>query len=255
MGKLAQILILLPGLIAGPACAFDLEAFTPRSIPVFETAPSGEPVPDRTGRAALKIPVLFIGDSHTAGTFGRTLDQLLRDEAGNVTTYGSCGSAPAWWFSGQPTTCGFFRRTADGQVFRATTHPTPIFTEELKKIRPGLVVVALGANMMSASDDHIRSTTGQMVKAIRDAGVDCVWIAPPDTRVKPKPVLENLARVLRETVSGDCSFIDSRAYTVYPPTGGDGLHYDAIGPAGREAAKAWANSVFSDILKAFPLDR
>jgi len=193
-------------------------------------------------------PVLFIGDSHSTGSFGKKMDELLRTlPRARVSTFASCGSSPSWWFSGRATTCGYYEHLATGESrsLYPSNEPTPVLTTLLQELNPELVIVELGANLMGASLDHAETTTRQMVDAIQAAGSRCIWVGPPHGRGRPEPQFSNLYDRLRTTVSPYCeSFIDSRPMAHYPAVGGDGIHYDHLGPPGRAIARAWAQSVF-----------
>lgn len=192
--------------------------------------------------------ILLIGDSHTVGTFGHELDRLLRRREGAVVeTRGSCGSSPRHWRSGWTTNCGFFARRADGSQDSGRSAPTPILADLLAGHRPGLVVIALGANLIGsrALEAAVRRETQGVLDtlAAADAPPACVWVGPPHGRNKPVERLDLLYDTLQATLRNRCAFIDSRPFLDYPETGGDGAHYDALGAEGRRMAREWAAQV------------
>jgi hypothetical protein len=190
--------------------------------------------------------VLFIGDSHTVGSFGRILDGMLRSNSGGtrVETYGSCGSSPIWWFNGYPTSCGYFFRDSTGFIRRGKSARIPSLTGLLDRVKPGVVVVELGANLIKSSDEHSRVTLRRMVGKIAESGARCVWVGPPNGRNKPEKRLAHFYQLLREEVEPVCDLIDSREFTHYPAKGGDGAHFDSLGPKGVAIARGWAEAVF-----------
>ncbi len=205
--------------------------------------------------ASPPAPLLIVGDSHTVGTFGRELDQVLRERVGEnaVATYGSCGSAPSHWASGSPTQCGYFFRGTEGRAARGTRAPTPIFTEKLRALRPRGVVIALGANLMGVSLEASARSISLMLAPLREASLPCVWVGPPDGRNKTEPKFSQLYEVIERETHGVCRLIDSRKLTDYPARGGDGAHYDSLGESGRIVARAWAREVGRQVLEEFRL--
>lgn len=184
--------------------------------------------------------ILVVGDSHTAGTFGRTLDGRLRENAGwKVATAGSCASATRHWVD-RPfvTPCGHWERETSGVQRSLDGAPTPKVRELLKESPSDWVVIALGSNDAAASGDPARleEDIARMIEAATLTGARCIWVGPPAMR-HPAPArvqafYDALARVTSRTGT-QCRVIDSRRHTAYPPRGGDGTHYQGIlKPAG-----------------------
>ena len=74
-----------------------------------------------------KEHVLFIGDSHSVTTFGRTLDEKLRSLPDTeVQTVASCGAVARYFWVGTNTRCGFFFRDVQGNISRGMRGPTPL---------------------------------------------------------------------------------------------------------------------------------
>jgi lysophospholipase L1-like esterase len=195
--------------------------------------------------AAAGERILVIGDSHSVGSFGRRLDDLLRERTPEVATYGSCGSSPSWWFDGRATQCGYFHRGLNGRSRRGTEAATPLLSTLLSEIEPDTIVVALGANLVNAPRDWAERTTRQMVELIAGKpGLRCVWVGPPHGRNKPEPGFGEFYTLLEGIVKPTCEFIDSRPFAQYPETGGDGVHFDHLGRPGVAIAEKWAESVF-----------
>lgn len=184
------------------------------------------------------------------GIFGRAMDRSLRTlPNASVTTYGSCSSRPSWWFNSTVTTCGFLEHHPEGEL--RSTYPsnraTPHLPSLLQQLRPDTVVVALGANLIEVRPERVEQTTRHMAQRIVDAGARCIWIGPPHGRNKPEPMLSGLYEGIRKGVEPLCTLIDSRPLAQYPPTGGDGKHYDSLGAPGRVIAFNWAMQVSEQI--------
>src|SRR5271168_2733692 len=100
-----------------------------------------------------RMDVLLIGDSHSVGVFGQTLDELLRGVQGAVVrTYASCGMGEDAWYHGTHTKCGYLERVPDGQGVRsrsALKAPTPLLPKLLAApVEEGyarLTIVELGS--------------------------------------------------------------------------------------------------------------
>ncbi len=194
--------------------------------------------------------ILFIGDSHSVGVFGRTLTALLEASQpdSHVTTVASCGSSPRWWLKGNPTACGFWRRNADGSEVDDLKNTTPMLDDLINTVKPQLVIVALGSNLVRLSEAERTIDTETMMNKVTEKATQCIWIGPPDAR-KFSAAAINDVYVLLEKLANQygCRLVDSRKYTHYPESGGDGLHYNGI--VGTARAKLWAYNVFRhDIL-------
>ena len=204
--------------------------------------------------------ILVIGDSHSAGTFGKTLDQELRTQfaQAKVSTYASSSATPAYYFDSTPSHGGFFAHP-DGKPAVSGTVKTPeTITPSLPRLldqtHAQVTVVALGTNLIGVSDEEVRKQITETVQAIQVHHSHCIWVGEPDLRPDtPRFSIENqnhLYFMLKGvTMPLGCPFVDSRAYTSYPPTGGHGIHYDDLGELGREKGRAWADAVTREITK------
>lgn len=190
--------------------------------------------------------ILFIGDSHAVGAFGVKLDSLLGQTGAETWTYASCGSSPWWWFKGHATPCGYFEKTPAGTV-RANSSPTPLIATLAETIKPTVVVVALGANLVEAPIKFAQQDSRKLALFIQNTKARCLWVGPPHGRNKPEPGFSQFYSALKAAVEGPCEFIDSRPYAHYPDKGGDGVHYDQLGPEGMKMARSWAASVFNEM--------
>lgn len=196
--------------------------------------------------AQADLPViLFIGDSHSVGSFGIQEDALLRRLKGfRVETYAVCGSAPQSWFSGFKTTCGYFFKDAEGREQRGWDVDTPQLARLLEKHQPRYTVVEQGANMYGYPQEWVQKTAHDMAMAIVSSGSKCIWIGPPQARIQPEPELGRVFDSLKSSVGQYCLLFDSRNFTTYPATGGDGIHFNSLGEVGQHMAENWALSAF-----------
>lgn len=193
----------------------------------------------------LASTILIVGDSHTAGPFGQKLDELLREKGARVATYASCGSIARWWYTGQKTNCGYFERDLSGAMIQTNSHATPEFPGLLRDVSPDQVIIALATNYVREADDEvvIRDLT-RLMDDIRFSRAGCLWILPPDMR-KFRSDLPRLNRLVKRVAGQECEYFESAAYTRYPESGGDGIHYwssEAV-----PVAHAWAAAVVSAI--------
>ena len=186
--------------------------------------------------------VLFVGDSHSVGPFGWTLDQNLRSGGHQVATYASCGSIPKWWSTGQKTPCGFFSRDLKGTKIQLSQAPTPIMDELLADIKPDVVVMEFGGNYLNTpSDEFVKKDIRSFITKIKATGAACFWITNPDTR-NNRAAIPRILGLIKEAVGNDCPIFESHLVTRYPETGGDGIHY--WNTLGTPIAKSWANKAF-----------
>jgi hypothetical protein len=194
--------------------------------------------------------VLFIGDSHSVGPFGRSMDQHLRGVGFTVNTFASCGSIAQWWKTGKKTPCGYFSHTQDGTLVDIKVHATPDIDLLLSELRPRVVIVELGGNYASvSSQDFVRTDIDSLVSSIINSGAQCFWITNPDTR-NNRAAIPRILRLIRAGVAERCPIFESYRVTKYPETGGDGVHYSF--PQGSPIAKAWAKAAFEHFIEHFP---
>lgn len=189
--------------------------------------------------------ILFIGDSHSVGSFGIQEDALLRGVKGfRVATYAICGSSPQSWFQGDRTPCGYFLKDTAGREQRGLEMDTPLIANLLKRHQPRYTVIELGANMYGGSAEWVEQTANELAMAIVNSGSKCIWIGPPRARVQPEPELGRVFSSLQKGVVPYCMLFDSRNFTSYPPVGGDGIHFNSLGEPGQHIAENWALSAF-----------
>src|SRR5688572_19567046 len=97
--------------------------------------------------------LLYIGDSHSTGTFGRELDELLRTatrpEA--VATFAACDSELEWWESGHPTLCGYYDHVGTHRPRETDGALTPILEDLLDTHLPSATIVELGTHPLGAT--------------------------------------------------------------------------------------------------------
>ena len=196
--------------------------------------------------------ILFVGDSHSYGNFGSTMDAYLRTIGTKVTSVASCGSSPSNWISSndryKKTVCGYWRKDSAGKEIRVKSHAISPLPEELKKTQADLTVVALGTNALS-SPQNIAQEKGaieKMLNQIQEAKSRCIWVGPPDAAKQPfKKNLEQGVKEIRALVEKrGCLFIDSSKITQYPANKSDGIHY------GPKEATEWGKKVTGEIDKS-----
>jgi hypothetical protein len=211
----------------------------------------------RNSKAHLFATILLVGDSHTYQSFGRNLDALLRaSPQAQVASFASWGTSPEGWLDAGSGGSPYFEHDPDGRLVDLPSAPTPIFPELLTRYHPGVTIIALGSNLFGAPFDYSAQTVHQMAELTARAHSACIWVGPPDSRERSGPAMDELYGVLRGASAPYCQFVDSRELTHYPPTGGDGLHYDYLGPEGRKQTESWARKVFEIYLAltaSFPL--
>ena len=195
--------------------------------------------------------LLFIGDSHSVGIFGRSLTELLQKNFPRIaiTAVASCGSEPRWWLEGKATTCGLLRHEANGNEEKVLKGNTPKLNELLSASKPKITIVALGSNLVLMSEEDRKIYTEKMMAMVEKKGGQCIWISAPDSRKFKTSDIDDVYMLLKKlSKSHHCKLIDSRKYTKYPSSGGDGLHYG--GQEGALIATQWAEKVFIGIKPA-----
>ncbi len=242
----------ISGLRAGPN-PFNIDTMNsrfgiPTTLTLFVTLLTAQVFADPSRADSPDSPktILYIGDSHSVGTFGNELDLLLRQKFGDarVESYGSCGSSPSWWMSGKATSCGYKERHPQNQSKQAQKHSTPKLPKLLLDLRPDHLVIAMGGNLLSSGAEAAVQEIKNFLTQIRALGVSsCTWIGPPQGWKRPSNTPE-LLRAFEAEIAPFCTFINSYEfdYLRIPKGKGDGIHYDSFsgGPA---LAKRWAIDV------------
>lgn len=211
------------------------------------TAPANAPLITPDSR------VLHIGDSHTCGIYGKAMDELMRGTGAAINTVGVSGSSPSWWLNGTVGKSGYFAKDENGNVDQPADWRTPRQTPNLNKLikdfKPGIIVFSLGANMINSSSESIRNQVRSVCELAKNAGCQIVWIGPPNGRADKKPTEKQnrLYNNLKAEAEKFGTFVDSRQYTRYPESGGDGVHF--WGSEGSKIAKDWAGKVFNQLQK------
>lgn len=224
---------------------------SPAAAPAASTAPVPHPEANGTPLIGPGQRVLHIGDSHTVGIYGSTIDAAMRETGAQIRTYGVAGSSPSWWYQGTVTKCGYYGRDEKGTVDRPadwrTPRATPSLPDLIREYKPTVLVVSLGANLFGASEATVKRETQRIIDTAKEAGCTLVWVGPPRARedIKSIAAQDRLCETIKATVGTQGTFVDSRPFTKYPSGGGDGLHY--WGTEGTKTAKAWAGSVLETI--------
>ena len=189
---------------------------------------------------------LIMGDSHTAGTFGRALyEQFSAVEKGTIELRGSCGSIIHWWYTGHETPCGYLEINSQGKSKLLSRSKTPLIEPLLDQLKPDRILIALGSNYLRGYPEKtLLNDVQQLLKSVNEVKSKCVWIGPPDMR-QFKADLPAFVPKLERLVKSSCTFIDSRSFTHYPDTGGDGVHFET--EALKIQAKTWAKEVAKTI--------
>ncbi len=191
--------------------------------------------------------VLHIGDSHSMGIYGKTIDGLMRDTGATVKTEAYGGANPQWFMNGQRAVCGSYSKDENGKEVSTGNNQinTPLLSDMLKNYKPSVLVVSLGANMLAYPESTQRSMITSLLDQAKAAGCKIVWVGPPDSRKLSDSSNDKLYKVLEsELPKYDGVLVDSRKYTKYPD-GGDGIHY--WGTEGVAQAKNWANEAMNVI--------
>lgn len=219
--------------------------------------------------------LLIIGDSHTAGIFGKELHHKMTDHFKQVVTLGHASSAPIHWIDDKSyrLSGGVFNQLfLNGKTYknpRPTDWREKVLVPKIKRVlkdnayhqswkqpnalKADVIIIALGANDARAIADengHPRPwTLSQRAQAIQKmldliADKQCIWIGPPNGIKKPQANQEFLYEYLADQVQNRCTFFSSNHFKV---TTCDGIHFNCA--AGKEKALEWVSEVESFILR------
>lgn len=202
--------------------------------------------------------VLYLGDSFSMGTFGRVLDQRMREEGNDVYTFVAGGASPYYWLKAYdpiPSSIGYWQKTPNRERRLGYIKAVPKVEDLMDDHEPTIVVVQTGVNLYAVlrskrrpSDENqaeVRKVIDRMCEAINDKGALAYWILPPHSHERryPRDLQMQLADIMRDVVKEhNGAVFESQQVTRftanYPAT--DGIHY------GTNQSKEWAERVAGD---------
>ena len=198
---------------------------------------------------ASDVTILYVGDSHSYGKLGSTIEKNLSAKASRVVMESSCGATPNTWLGNlkyEKTVCGFWKKDGAEEI-RTKEHQTPRFSDELAKYRPNVTIIQLGTNIAAGSKPQsAKASIVAMMKSVEAEGSKCIWIGPPDanskvvTRAKLKETNDLLIALAKEN---NCHYIDSLKLTTFPANNSEGIHYPPT------ASALWGEKVSAELLK------
>jgi len=200
----------LPAFDANPRAALaqaqNLTAAMPSPAGAANAAPAGG------------IKAVFVGDSHSAGPFGQTLDAGLRKHGWDLSTYAVCGASLGWWQSDSRhrLSCGYFVHASGqapviGEKAGQAAPPLPTIEQILTQGAPNVFIIALGANS-DGSDSSMAANGAKLLKRLPPQS-RCVWIGPPpmqDPQYRIDAFYETVFPQILKDGGRDCTLIDSR---------------------------------------------
>lgn len=177
--------------------------------------------------------IVFIGDSHSVGEFGITLNSWLRSRpSADFVFFASGGSAPLQWRN------GIF--TSKCALKDDSSRPTPpkkacstLLTPKLSTLLASpesysrsTVLIALGTNMSGKAEDRANEIkwAKNLLNDVRTSGAQCAWIGPPDMSFYSTEQIETRYSIIRNAIDQEaeaslgtpCTLIDSRKISHYP---------------------------------------
>lgn len=198
--------------------------------------------------------VLFIGDSQSAGPFGKNLDQLLRGQ-NKVLTRAVNGSTGSWWVNGHASSSYKWNwgKNLDGKEVKGFQQ-TPIFSKLVDQAKPDYVILQFGGNYVGWSQEKIKADMDALIGPIQKANAKCMFVSGPDTYVN-RDLLPDTIDKIQAAIGDRCAFINSVAMTCYPDEAvlettpernfkADGRHYNFL-PEGEPLAIEWAQNIYA----------
>jgi hypothetical protein len=227
------------------------------------------------------VTVLILGDSLSLCGFGESLDKKFRrySQVKSTFTYMACGTIPVSWLKQKPFTnaktyCGFWSIESVPDVakpkefqdtygmrrgYRPKPHPVPKLDDLLSTIRPDILVMQTGNNILSLFRDGKtvlparhgpilkRLIAPFLVEALKAPSTlqRIYWVASPTSGRVSKGVQDFVVEQVRMLSAGEVTVIDSRPLVSYP--------YRHMAPDREHFFGAqmdqWAESVFKIILQ------
>lgn len=205
---------------------------------------------------------LFIGDSHTVGSFGNSLQKKLSG-SNEVYRFAVSGSATLAWVNQNICTPKLGCIKNNISVLTGSPQAFPNFSDALSQIQKTSakqldnIIIALGTNDINKNCKSFETLAIEKItRAAKANSKMCFWIGPPKYQDKTSPIIlgcrseenYNLAvtKIKAAVENLNCSFIDSRQILeLTDPKNGyvfrDKVHFT---PSGGEL---WAQKVYEQI--------
>ncbi|MEA9357320.1 SGNH/GDSL hydrolase family protein [Bacteriovorax sp. PP10] len=203
--------------------------------------------------SAVNPTILYVGDSHSYGKLGVTIEKNLSTISDRIILEASCGATPSTWLGNnkfEKTVCGFWKKDGKEEV-RSQEHQTPKFADELAKYRPDVTIVQLGTNIAVNAPKSATKSIVAMMNAIESEDSICIWIGPPDanSKVVTRERLKETNALLSELAKANkCFYIDSLKLTSFPANNKEGIHYPP------SLSAEWGGKVSLELLKILGSD-
>ena len=136
--------------------------------------------------------VLYLGGSHSLGSFGESLDSELRQSRLNVTTVVDGGAGPYHWlksYQSFPCENGYWEKSSTTERRVSSIRTVPKIESLIEAYSPDYVVIQTEWNLYATlrSPRRLKSENilevkfliNQMCKAIKNSGAKAYWILPP----------------------------------------------------------------------------
>ncbi len=201
------------------------------------TTPGG-PVADQAPTTSSSLKVLVIGDSHTVGSYGSNLHQLLKSTGAKVRSYAVVSTTAKQWADNNYKGYSSMKFIDEKGVSSFSVEKkglAPLKTE----FQPNIIIITLGTNMIDGSRHLSEAKTLAEMAAY---GATCYWVGPPKTTATDlKDQLVPFINKLEKMVEPFCTFINSVPLSDADKLSKDGIHYT---PAG---GKEWATNAFNKL--------
>lgn len=193
--------------------------------------------------------ILYVGDSHSYGKLGGTVEKNLSGVSSKVVMHASCGATPNTWLGTlkyEKTVCGYWMKEGETEV-RLKEHQTPKFKDELARLRPDVTIIQLGTNIAASSKpQNAQASIEVMMKAVSTEGSKCIWVGPPDanSKVVTRAKVIEVNKMISDLASKNgCQYIDSLKLTKFPANNSEGIHYPP------SLSTDWGVKVSAEVLK------
>jgi hypothetical protein len=207
------------------------------------------------GLQAAQRRILLVGDSHSAGIFGKEFYKRAKAESHSVQVVGVASSNLMWFFNARKGRSGSFLAYFNGETEKFFKTPkevtTPLLAPIVEEMRPDILVIAHGSNyFVKQRDGSYRVNQKALIKhfsllkELLSEDMACYWVSPPSMRRFEKNE-KGMLQFLQ--LHSPCRVLDSLAFTKYPRSGGDGVHYQGRfrNELGLGIASSWANNIFN----------
>lgn len=222
-----------------------------------------------------EVRTLLIGDSHTVGSFGASLVQMIRSQGSQekVARYGYTGASPRHYTSedekNRTLKLDYVEDVSEEHTAKISPGPVvlPQLSEIISKNKPNRIIIELGENLYSYQENDTSYSINKKLKSAEKSwkkevddllqtiptGSPCVWVLPTWTNkanqhpyFKSNDRLKKANLMMKKLIGNRCQVISGTELPELTPETVQTAEKDYLHHT-KESGHLWATAVFNKI--------